>query len=89
MEKTDLGAALRYWFTKQPYDGLHALTFDEVQPFDAFTEDGEPNVYHVYNPERFSQSRGITALAPVLDVEGIRDDREFAQLIKNHTQACL
>jgi hypothetical protein len=44
-------------------------------------------VYHVYNPERFSQSRGITALAPVLNVEGIRNDLEFVPLIKHQPQA--
>lgn len=87
VEKTELGAPLRYWMTKRPYDGVNSITFDDVQEFAAFTPEGEPNVYHVYNPERFSQSRGVTALAPVLDSESIRDDLEFAQLIKNQVSA--
>jgi capsid protein len=88
VEKNSLGEATRFWFTKQPYDGYSSITFDQVEPYAATTEDGEPNVFHVFCPERFSQSRGISALAPVLDVEAIRDDLEFAQLIKNQVQAC-
>lgn len=88
VEKDSLGAATRFWFTKQPYDGYSSITFDQVSPIEALTEDGEPNVFHVFCPERFSQSRGISALAPVLDVESMRDDLEFAQLIKNQVQAC-
>lgn len=89
VEKGPLGEAVRFWLTKQPYDGVRNLTFDDVQPYDAFTADGEPNVYHVYNPERFSQSRGISALAPVLDAESMRDDLEFAELIKAQVQGAV
>lgn len=83
VELDDFGAPLRYWFTKQDLSPTAALSrvSDTVQ-FAAVDQDGEPQVLHVLNPRRVSQTRGVTALAPIADIAGMHDDLQFAQLVK-------
>lgn len=83
------GAPLRYTFSKSNHSATTALKNDDLQAVDAFRRDGRPLVWHLYNPERFSQSRGITHLAPVSDVDGRRDDIEFATLVSAQVQSCV
>lgn len=82
VETDSYGGPTKFWFTKKP-ESLHAsLRVDAHQPIAAKDSDGHPQVLHVYNPERFVQSRGITAMTPVYDIVGMRGDLEFANLVK-------
>jgi len=81
---------LQYWFTK-----------DEIQPWDMFSHsrdarkynarDGQGNrqVFHVYRPDRFSMTRGITILAPVTDAVGMHADIQFAMLVQRQIVSCF
>jgi capsid protein len=46
-------------------------------------------VFHVYNPKRVSQTRGVGALAPVFTLCDQFDDINFAQLVKQQVAACF
>ena len=74
---------LQYWLTKDDVDPLRAVRqVSEIQPFEVRDEDGRRMLSHVYNPKRISQTRGITAFAPVFDVMGQFDDLFFAKLVQ-------
>lgn len=49
---------------------------------------GKRQVFHIYNPKRFSQTRGVTAFAPIVFPAGMHDDLQFTQLIKAQVAAC-
>lgn len=50
--------------------------------FDPITERNEPNFFHLYMPWRFSQTRGVTPLAPVLNTAGMHGDVQYAKLVQ-------
>lgn len=78
----------KYWFTHEPIDPLaRQVRVKDLRPIDAYTADGEANVFHVYRPKRPSQTRGVTALAPVIDAAGLHDDLQFAALLKAQLSA--
>jgi len=75
----------RFWFTKQPLNPLapaSKITMKDIYPVDARDADGEAQVLHVYNPKRTSQTRGVTAYAPIILPAGMFDDLNFANLLK-------
>lgn len=82
VETNQFGGPSRYWFTKRPENLHSSVKLADHQPINALDADGHPQVLHVHNPERFIQSRGITALTPVYDIVGMRADLDFSQLIK-------
>jgi len=73
----------RYWFTNDSVDPLSAaVKRTDMRSFDAFDPDGIPQVLHVYDPKRPTQTRGITGFAPIFDFLGMHDDLEFLQMVK-------
>jgi len=55
----------------------------------AYNANGYPNIFHVMLPRRVSQTRGVSALAPVFDFQGMFDDVNFATLVKQQVAACM
>lgn len=80
---------LKYYFTKEDIGPTRSLKLvgDTVQ-IDARDEDGERQVFHVYDPKRVSQSRGVTVFARVGDQLGMHDDIEFANLVRQQIASC-
>lgn len=77
-----------YWFTREPIDPLaRQVNKKQLRRVAAYDEDGEPNVLHVMFPKRATQTRGITALAPIVDLAGMHDDLQFAALLKAQLSA--
>lgn len=66
--------------------GIRLMDLSGVRVRDA---DGQRQVMHVFNPRRVSQTRGISAAAPIADVIGMHDDVEFAQLVKQQITSCF
>jgi len=86
----DLRRRKEYWVTKDDVDPLFGLSrVSDTRPIAAYTEDGQPNAFHVYNPKRVSQTRGVTALAPVFDVAGMFEDINFAKLVQQQIVSCF
>src|SRR5690606_13659604 len=61
----------------------------DIRPYPFRDADGNPLVLQLYEPSRFSQTRGVTALAPVSETIGIHDDLQFATLVKAQMGALI
>jgi capsid protein len=46
-------------------------------------------VLHCYRPDRVTQTRGVSAFAPIADMVGMHDDIQFAQLVKQQVSSCF
>lgn len=80
----------QYWVTKEDLD-LHSplkLVGDTV-PYDTRDDLGHRQVAHLYNSHRFSQTRGVSALAPVFDLCGMAEDIQFAKLVQQQIVSCF
>lgn len=58
----------------------------------AYDEAGNAEVLHVYNPQttkRITQSRGVSAFAPVFFRLGMHEDTQFATLVQRQTVAMI
>ena len=74
----------QYWFTKDDIDTSTTLRLvSEIQTYPA------DEVFHIADPKRFSQTRGITTFAPIADVLGIHDDLQFAKLVQAQMVSCI
>ncbi len=79
-----------YWFTGEDVDPLSiGLRIGDVKRLAAWDEEGNPNVFHVYRRKRVSQTRGVSAVAPLVDIAGMFDDLQFATLVKAQVSAAF
>lgn len=86
----EFGGPIEYWIAPESSDRYHLVDrVKDVARRRAFDENGEPLVLHVYNPKRFSQSRGISAFNPITFALGMHDDLQFANLVKAQVAACV
>ena len=61
----------------------------DVKAYPARDSDGNRLVLHLYFPQRLSQRRGVTALAPVTETVGMHDDLQFTTLVKAQMAAVI
>ena len=78
---------VNYWMLEEPIDPSRSVLKKQLKPFSAYYDDeltGQPeqNVFHVRFPKRSTQTRGITAYAPLFDVAGYHDDVQFLKLVQ-------
>lgn len=86
----EMAKRTEYWFTRENLGLDKALTkVSDVNRVAARDEEGNRQVFHLYSPDRFSQRRGITAIAPVSDTVGMHDDVQFATLVKSQMAAMV
>lgn len=74
---------IEVWLTKEdlnPWESLDRVS--DVNKVAMRDEGGNRKVLHCLFPDRFSQTRGITAIAPVVDTAGMFDDIQLAKLIQ-------
>lgn len=81
---------IEYWFTNEDI-GPDAILgrVSDVRRVPAYDGDGERNVLHIADPKRATQTRGISALAPVFDVAGMFEDINFAKLVQAQVVSCV
>ncbi len=79
---------LGYHFTKDDVDPHATVKWDDTRFFRAWNGD-ERNIFHLYDPKRVSQTRGVTAMAPITDMATQRDDIEFAMRVKHQISAAI
>ncbi len=80
---------LQYWFTRQDIDPMRAVQrVGDMRQIPARDTAGRRLVFHLFNPRRISQTRGVTALAPVVDLTTMHDDIEFAKLVQQQVVSC-
>lgn len=81
---------LEYWVTKEDVSPQTTVRrVGDVARYPVRDEEGFRNVFHVYNPKRVSQTRGISALAPIVDVLGMFEDIQFARLVQAQVVSCF
>jgi len=84
----DTGRPMEYMVVPEAMGSMAAPTkLSEAKRYSARDEDGEPAVFHVFNPQRFSQTRGISAFNPVTYAIGMHDDLQFANLVRAQLSA--
>lgn len=79
------GSAVRkqVWFSKEDLGTSGSVQrVSDTIAYEMRDSDGNRQVLQLYFPRRFSQRRGVTALAPCSDTIGQHDDLQFATLVK-------
>jgi lambda family phage portal protein len=64
-------------------------TKGESTPIDVRDENKRRQVFHVYNPKRVLQTRGVTQIAPVFSYAGMLEDINFAKLVQQQVVSCF
>lgn len=81
---------LQYWFTKDEIDPLRAFSkVSDVIAVPVRDEDGNRQVFHVYDPSRVSQTRGVSVFRRNADALGMHDDIQFANLVRQQVASCF
>lgn len=57
-------------------------SFNQRDPIDVRDKNGVRQLFHVYDPKRCFQTRGITQLAPVFAISSVLEDINFAKLVQ-------
>jgi lambda family phage portal protein len=87
---SDTRERLEYWFTRDDIDPNMSLRLvSDIVQYPAFDEQGWPAVFHVYDPKRATQTRGVTAFAPIFDCLGMFEDINFAKLVQQQIVSCI
>ena len=61
---------------------------NDITQISARDEASHRQVFHHYLPDRRSQTRGVTAFAPMADTADHWDDLQFANLVAAKIQSC-
>lgn len=85
--KDKYGRRLKYWIIQDPIEPHD--TRESATPVDVRDENNLRTLFHIYRPDRTTQTRGVTALAPIFAVAGMRDDIQFAKLVQQQVASCF
>lgn len=81
---------LQYWITRDDIEPNRPVKLvSEIKALDVRDEDGNRQLFHIYNPKRFSQTRGVSAFAPIFDPVGMFEDINFAKLVQQQIVSCF
>lgn len=84
---------LRYWFTLEDIAPDQSVAkVNEVVRVPAYDADGYPVVLHVvtrHTMRRSSQTRGVSALAPVFSKVTMLEDIDYAKLVQQQVASCV
>lgn len=75
-----------YFLTREDLGYSRSVNSRNLFPIKAYDGDGNKQVFHLFRPERFTGRRGISTLAPVMDLATYHDDTTFATCIANQLQ---
>lgn len=79
---------VRYWVTKDDI-GIRPARSRDLIPLDAYDEHGYRRVLHLYRARRKTQTRGMTAMAPIGNTISMHDDINFAVMVAAQIQNCF
>lgn len=81
---------LEFWVTNEDVALTAAVqNVGDITPYPVRDEQGYRVLAHLYDPRRTSQTRGVTAAAPLIDTAGQFEDIQFATLVKQQIAACV
>lgn len=81
VKKNSHNQRVGYYVLRDDIDGKTNRKLEE-QYIEARDADGNRQVFHQYHPKRVSQTRGVTAFAPIFETAGLYEDINFAKLIQ-------
>lgn len=87
--KDQRGRRLKYWIEQEHIDPAKQTSSAKSEPADVRNEDGTRVLFHVFNPKRASQTRGVTAFAPIFELSGMFEDIQFAKLVQQQVVSCF
>jgi lambda family phage portal protein len=79
---------IAYWIADESTDPTKATSADKMRRVPAWGN-GFKNVFYLGNFQRVSQTRGVTAFAPIFDMLGLVEDINFAALVKQQVASCF
>lgn len=82
---------VRYHFTQDDIDPNTAISkgTSMLPAVEAYDAEGHRQVFHIFNAKRFTQTRGVSALAPIFDPLGMFEDINFAKLVQQQIVSCI
>lgn len=81
---------LEYWVAPDEINPLRGqLRVGDVSRVKTRDDEGHRQVLHVLDPRRTSETRGTTAMNPIVDVAGNHDDLQFAKLVQAQVVSCF
>lgn len=82
---------LAYWITKEDVDPNQALrrVLDVRQVPARDPSNGGKWCFHIFSPKRISQTRGVTAFAPIIDQCGMHSDLQFSKMVQSVIVSCF
>lgn len=87
---SDVRRRLEYWVSKEDVGVFGSVkAVGDMLQYAARDEDGHRNAFFVYFPFRRSQTRGVTALAPIVDPAAMHDDIQFATMVQRQIVSCV
>lgn len=82
--------AIGYRFVDDTLSPVRAASmFGETKEYPARDAEGERVVCHVMDRRRSSQTRGMSALTPIVDTSGMADDLLFSKLVQSQVASCF
>ena len=78
----------RYWVTKDDVNPMAIIKKSEMTSLPAYDADGNRAAFHLRMPKRITQTRGITATAPIVNAISQHDDIQFAKLVQQQIVSC-
>jgi lambda family phage portal protein len=86
VETNDYGKRTKYHIVEET-DNFGGLR--QGKPIAVRASDGMRQLFHIYNPKRANQTRGISQLAPIVSIAGMLEDINFAKLVQQQTASCV
>lgn len=81
---------IEYWIAPDNIEpNSNRVRPSEMTAAPTYDEFGNRQVLHIYNPKRVTQTRGVSALAPVFDSLGMFEDINFAKLVQQQVVSCF
>ncbi len=77
-----------FWFTKQDIGFQRAHLVGDMRQIPARGSDGNRQVLQMYLPKRKSQTRGVSALAPIANPVSMFGDTQLAQMVQQQIVSC-
>ena len=78
---------VKYWIQQDPTTPQN--TKENAKPYDVRDSDGNRQIFHVYKKRRPTQTRGVTAFAPIFATAGMFEDINFAKLVQQQVVSCF
>jgi lambda family phage portal protein len=86
----ELRKRIEFWISKEDVDPYKTINYvSEMHRVPVRDTQGHRQVFHLYNPKRLSQTRGVTAIAPIMDMIGMHGDIQFAKLVQQQIVSCF